>query len=221
MSDQTISEIKNFREQLFFAFKYRADATMELIDSIAGNINATSITELSLSPNFRHRYSSISDAITNFEINDKQQIEQTLIKCCKPITSSRPYHLFALDCTPAPRKYARTLKDRSVVHAPNPTPGNKPITVGHQYSIFGYLPEKSLKPNEPCWFLPLSTKSVVSDEKGINSYDNVANKLNFIKVIPKTILRADPKTFFTYPVTHLYKCSWLVSYINKALTVKE
>ncbi len=168
MSDQTISEIKNFREQLFLAFKYRADATMELIDSIAGNINATSITELSLNSNFRHRYSSISDAINNFAINDKQQIEQILIKCCKPITPSRPYHLLALDCTSAPRQYAKTLADRSIVHAPNPTPGNKPTTVGHQYSVLGYLPEKSLKPNAPCWFLPLSTNRVASDEKGIN-----------------------------------------------------
>lgn len=168
MSDQTISEIKNFREQLFFAFKYRADATMELIDSIAGNINATSITELSLNPNFRHRYSSISDAITNFAINDKKQIEKILIKCCKPITASRPYHLLAVDCTSAPRKYAKTLEDRSIVHAPNPIPGNKPITVGHQYSILGYLPEKSLELNNHCWFLPLSTNRVTSDEKGTN-----------------------------------------------------
>ena len=170
MSVQIISEIKNFREQLFLAFKYRADATMELIDSISGNINATSVTELSLNPNFRHRYSSISDAINNFAINDKQQIEQILInKFCKPIIpSSRPYHLLALDCTSAPRKYAKTLEDRSIVHAPNPTPGNKPITVGHQYSTLGYLPEKSLEPNTPSWFLPLSTTRVASEEKGIN-----------------------------------------------------
>jgi len=166
MQITTISEIQKFREQLFSSFKYRADATMELIDSIAGNINATSITELSLSQNFRHRYSSICDAVTNFGINDRQQIEQLLTKHCAPVTTNRPYHLFVLDCTSAPRKYAKTLEDRSIVHAPNSTPGNKPITVGHQYSLLGYLPEKSLESNVPCWLLPLSTRRVASNTNG-------------------------------------------------------
>ena len=40
-------------------------------------------------------------------------------------------------------RLSKTLEDRGVVYSPNPVPGNKPITLGHQYSIMGFLPEKT------------------------------------------------------------------------------
>lgn len=168
MQDTMISEIKNFREKIFVALKYRADATMELIDSIAGNINAKSITELSLNPAFHRSYNSVSDAIENFHTNDMQQIRQILVTACKPTTQSRPYNLFALDCTSSPRKYAQTLEDKSIVYASSTAPGNKPITIGHQYSALGYLQEKSVEPNSSNWFLPLSIDRVASNTTGTN-----------------------------------------------------
>ncbi len=60
-----------------------------------------------------------------------------------------------VDCTAAPRKYSKTLEDKGIVHAPNVVPGNKPITVGHQFSIVGFLPEQNTENLNIPWILPL------------------------------------------------------------------
>lgn len=67
--------------------------------------------------------------------------------------------------TPAVRPYAKTLEDKSIVYSPNPAPGNKPIAVGHAYSVLACLPEKS--PSSPFpWVVPLSVDRVKTSEKG-------------------------------------------------------
>src|SRR3990167_1263399 len=70
-------------------------------------------------------------------------------------TQQRGFHLFAVDCTPEPRIFSPTLEDRSYVYAPNAVCGNKPVTVGHKYSIAAYLPEKP-NANTPPWLIPLA-----------------------------------------------------------------
>ena len=78
---------------------------------------------------------------------------------------TKKFFLFASDVTPAVRAYAKTLEDKSIVYSPNPSPGNKPIAVGHAYSVLACLPEKS--PSSPFpWVVPLSVDRVNSSEKG-------------------------------------------------------
>ncbi len=60
-----------------------------------------------------------------------------------PPSRERPFWLFGVDTTPNPRPFAATLPDRWVVYRPNPAPGNKPIVVGHTYSVAALLPELS------------------------------------------------------------------------------
>ncbi len=67
--------------------------------------------------------------------------------------------------TPAVRAYAKTLEDKSIIYSPNPAPGNKPIAVGHAYSVFACLPEKTPSSSFP-WVIPLSVDRVNSSEKG-------------------------------------------------------
>lgn len=169
MLSPILNKFKNFRDQIFSCFSFRADATMELVDALSGNADASTVVQLSLSPAFRRRYGSIRDAINNFEADPQQsaRIEQCLIEHCAPITTAQPFRLMVLDCTAAPRKHAKTLKDRGIVHAPNVVPGNKPITVGHQYSIMGFLPEQTLKDENIPWILPFSTRRVATDTNGI------------------------------------------------------
>ncbi len=137
MQSIILNRFKTFREKIFDCFSFRADATMELVDALSGNADASSVVQLTMNPAFRRKYGSIRDAITNFEVDQEQssRIEGFLIKHCSAITETQPFRLMVLDCTPAPRKHAKTLKDRGIVHAPNVIPGNKPITVGHQYSV--------------------------------------------------------------------------------------
>ena len=51
------------------------------------------------------------------------------------------------------------------IHFPNPAPGNKPICVGHQYSLVAMAPlgERSKSGH---WLIPLSMQRVGLDEKG-------------------------------------------------------
>ena len=75
------------------------------------------------------------------------------------------FFLFASDVTPAVRAYAKTLEDKSIIYSPNPAPGNKPIAVGHAYSVLACLPEKTLASPFP-WVVPLSVDRVSTCEKG-------------------------------------------------------
>ena len=164
-----VNKFKDFRDKIFKCFLFRADATMELIDALSGNTNAKSVVQLCLNPAFRRKYGSVRDAITNFAMDPNQSanIERCLIEYCSPITKTQPFRLTVLDCTAAPRKHAKTLEDRSLVYAPNVIPGNKPITVGHQYSIMGFLPEQTLEHENIPWMLPLSTRRVATNKNGI------------------------------------------------------
>jgi len=163
-----VNKFKSFRDHIFSCFSFRADATMELLDSLSGNIDATSVVQLSLSSIFRRGYGSVRDAIKHFAADPKQSIrlEQSLIQYCSPITETQPFRLLVVDCTPAPRKYSKTLTDRGIVHAPNVIPGNKPITVGHQYSVVGFLPEQRLGEENIPWLLPISTRRVATNTNG-------------------------------------------------------
>ena len=78
---------------------------------------------------------------------------------------AQKFFLFASDVTPAVRAYAKTLEDKSIIYSPNPAPGNKPIAVGHAYSVLACLPEKSPSSSFP-WVVPLSVDRVNSSEKG-------------------------------------------------------
>ena len=168
--DKTIvNRFKDFRDQIYRFFSLRRDASFELIDSLSGNTKARSVVELSL--NFLHRrnYCSITRVLNEYYSShqDKNEKDDTLIKllcsqCTAPMT--RNYYLFALDCTPNPRRYASTQKDRGFVYAPNTLAGNKPVTIGHQYSIVVCLPEK-YHPNTPPWVVPVSCRRVTTDEK--------------------------------------------------------
>ena len=60
------------------------------------------------------------------------------------------------------------MEDKGIVHAPNVVPGNKPITVGHQYSIVGFLPEQNAENANIPWMLPLSVKRVATSANGID-----------------------------------------------------
>ena len=93
-----------------------------------------------------------------------KELRRLIARLCPVPSEQRPYYLFAADCTPQPRPYARKLSDRSSVYSPNAAPGNKPITIGHQYANLVYLPEKT--PGMPPWVLPLVTQRVDTESLG-------------------------------------------------------
>ncbi len=80
-----------------------------------------------------------------------------------PSPQQRSYHLLGLDVTPVPRPHACTLEERGFVYQPNLVRGNKPINIGHAYSILAELPEK-VSPYQAPWSIPLSGQRVGIDQ---------------------------------------------------------
>lgn len=165
MLAEIVPVLQHFRHRLYHFFPSRRDAAMELLDALSSNRTATSVVELSLSPLHRRNYCSITRVLDEFIPQDsaiahqkRQALTKLLANMC-PSLQKRKFHLFAVDCTPGPRVFSPTLEDRSYVYSPNAVCGNKPVTVGHKYSIAAYLPEK---PNTqtPPWLVPVACARV-------------------------------------------------------------
>lgn len=134
---------------------------MELVDAICSNPDAHSVVEYSLTPCFRRSYSTIFKAINEMEM-DEMAIAHLLAPYL-PRPQQRPFWLVGTDVTPQPRQFAYTLADRGMVYQPNPIQGNKPVTIGHQYSTTVLLPEAE-EGTSPSWVIPLMTSRVTTDE---------------------------------------------------------
>jgi hypothetical protein len=170
-----LSQLQHFREELYHFFTARRDALLDLLDALSSSPHVRSVVELSLSPLFRREYGSIGDAIAHVfqpshpdqAATDRQiwQKELTqLIGRYLPAPQRRKFWLLGMDVVPAPRPFAQTLPDRTFVHQPNAIAGNKPVTIGHQYSVLAFLPEKT-HPDDPPWVVPLYVRRLQSEEK--------------------------------------------------------
>lgn len=177
-----LSNLKKFREQIYRAIQWRPDACMELLDALCSNVTADSVVKLSLNVHHRRTYNSITDVITTFNQGGESQADELLHLVTQQAieaNSNRDYFLFVTDCTPAPRVYSPTLEDRSIVYSPNPIFSNAPITIGHKYSITGFLPPKDN--NAPPWVLPLSTQRVPSfEDEALLGAEKLQQILNII-----------------------------------------
>ncbi len=172
-SSQNIQKFQTWRNQLYDALNSRRESVIELIDALSSNLQALSVVELSLNPLFQRNYNSLYKAIQEFlpDSSSKkyESINKDLLKTVFQTISQqsqRSFNLFGIDTTPAPRPYSHTLKDSSYVYYPNPIKGNKPINIGHSYSVVAALPDKTETKNTP-WVVPLSGERVPSESQAI------------------------------------------------------
>lgn len=134
---------------------------MELVDAICSNPFARSVVEYSLTPCFRRTYTALYKAIAECKWEGEQLAR--LLAPYLPVPQQRSFWLLGVDVTPQSRLYARTLPDRGMVYQPNPVKGNKPVTVGHQYSSVALLPEPE-QDLSSSWVVPLRTQRVPTDQ---------------------------------------------------------
>ena len=170
-----LTQLEQFRNELYTWFPHRADALMDLLDSLSSNTTARSVVELSLNPCFRRQYGSLHDSIEQvFSLSQGQTClpERPIMKENEALlrllvsflpAPQRTFRLLGIDVTSASRPFAKTLEDRTFVYQPNPVNGVKPITIGHQSSVLAVLPDKA-HPDEPPWLLPLLVDRVPSQD---------------------------------------------------------
>jgi hypothetical protein len=195
---RTEDELQDFREQLHKKFEHRADSTMDLLDALCSNNQAPSVVQLSLNPLFRAGYSTLFKAIGESLTTEQQEEEEEIqadnipvqkrqqFECVDLISQvgsqpqQRHFFLMGQDCTSIGRPFAPSLEDRGIVHQPTQIKGNKPITIGHSYSLLAILPERN---NEDApWTIPLDMMRVPtesnSNQEGIAQINAVLSKPN-------------------------------------------
>ena len=153
--NQSKQEFEQFRDKLYQSLNYRRDTVMDLVDSLAANTTARSPVELSLSPLFKREYSALYKGIQ--EMNRTTQTDSTEAQTSPessiaartlaigeliPTPKQKQFYLWAIDVTPLPRPYAKTLSERQIIYQPNTIKGNKPINIGHSYSVLTSLRRK-------------------------------------------------------------------------------
>lgn len=185
-TSQAIQDFKEWREQLTSSLSHRREALIDLIDlidALSSNQHATSVAELSLNPLFQRDYNSLYKAIAEFssrpnETSDSQEVNPIFqaVSGTIPTTNSRSFNLFGIDATPYPRPYSATLLDKTFIHYPNPIKGNKPISIGHTYSVVCVLPERTETGNIP-WSIPLSCERVTSSDTTTKTGNKQLKKL--------------------------------------------
>ena len=176
--NQSQQEFKEFREKLYQSFNYRRDTVMDLVDAISANTTARSPVELCLSPLFEREYSALYKGIqemsrttqtdsTEAISNQKSYFPARLraISELIPNPKTKQFYLWAIDVTPLPRPYAKTLSERTIIYQPNTIKGNKPINIGHSYSVLTSLPETE-ETGDTSWAIPLTVERVKSDQTG-------------------------------------------------------
>lgn len=210
----------SFRQTVYNAFNYSCDAAMNLVDALS-SYPARSVIELSLSPHFERAHHSIARAIQDYhngrnnkssdssKASPQQSFLDGLIRHA-PAPKEQPYRFLSVDVTPQRKPYAHTLSSRHVVHAYTPTPGQKPIAIGHAISCVGESSPGSH------WFLPYLSERVpfpeCQVEYGLKQVERVTNKIDGYQCI----VAADAKysCYQAIETTQSWKDAVLVSRLS-------
>jgi hypothetical protein len=158
---ENTKNLTQFRKEVYQNFNKRADTLMDLLDAICSQTRTRSVVELSLQNCFRRSYSAIFKAMDEYRPGEDDLAH--LARPYLPTSQQYPFWLLGVDVTPQPRPYAHTMAERGFVYQPTVIWGNKPITIGHQYSTVALLPEKD-KDHPVPWVVPLSCQRIKPDE---------------------------------------------------------
>ncbi len=147
--------INRFRKEVYQSFEKRGDAALDLIDGLSGAEEVRSPVEVSESPLFRRKFSSVYDLLENGKLG-VERIRRALYRN-QPTSGERiaGYEVHVVDATDAPHPEAETLEDRTQSkkgrHAPK--------VVGHRYSwLVRVLSQR------PSWCMPEDVERIESDE---------------------------------------------------------
>ncbi len=146
-SEEHVTQLMQFREQVYQSFNKRADALMELLDALPAPVpqvqvssqeRAGSVVELSLESCFRREHTSVFKAIASYTPKWTSQSLAQLASSYLPRPQHRSFWALGVNTTPQPRPYAQTLKDRGYVYQPALLQSNKPVTIGHSTPRWHY-----------------------------------------------------------------------------------
>jgi DDE superfamily endonuclease len=139
MLQMNLNILKNFRHEVYGCFQRAGDALFNTVDALLTEDRAHSFPELSLSPHFERRWSSLYEAFQDGRI-DEFQLKQVLVKFLPSPEAGTPWWV-GIDTSGIARPGAVTSTDRSAQHVHNLPECTKPVTYGWQFSTMVALPE--------------------------------------------------------------------------------
>ncbi len=121
MLEKTQNQFEQFQEQLYHEhFNKRADALLNLVNSISSNSQARSVVELSLNLNFYRDWTAVFKAIADYAPEEAKKNLAQLAAPFIPKPGKRSFYLLGVDVTPQPRPYAYTLPERECIYQSSP-----------------------------------------------------------------------------------------------------
>lgn len=136
MDSNTLSD---FRRRLYACFLRANDVLMNAADALLTETSAQSLIELSLSPCFERRWSSLYAAFQDAHL-DREALTR-LFTDFAPVPQVGQRMVLGGDASSIARPASRTARDRTYVHASNLPEGSKPVVAGWQFSTLAVLPQ--------------------------------------------------------------------------------
>ena len=132
---------KEFRQALYECFGQYRDALFNLADALLTETQVHSVIELTLSPLFERKWSSLYAALHLGKLN-QARFEQTLITFApKPNPGQRL--VLAVDASNIERPFSETSRDRGYLYVHNLPECDTPVTVGWQFSTVVVVPPQA------------------------------------------------------------------------------
>ena len=153
-ADRQFTEIRAFRQAAYDCLGPGRAALFDLADAVLVTPAVNSFAELACAPLFRRRWPSLYEAL-----QDGRPDREALLRLYVQHLPRGGRLLLAGDHTDWPRLSAPTLRDRKIVHAPTKIVGNRPITIGYDFSTLSWVPESA-----GSWALPLLFERISSTQ---------------------------------------------------------
>jgi hypothetical protein len=152
-ADRQFTEIRAFRQAAYARLGQARAALFDLADAVLVTPAVNSFAELACAPVFRRRWPSLYEALQD------GRPDEALLRLYVQQLPRGGRLLLAGDHTAWPRLAAPTLRDRKIVHAPTKIVGNRPITIGYDFSTLSWVPEST-----GSWALPLLFERISSTQ---------------------------------------------------------
>jgi DDE superfamily endonuclease len=155
------STLTTFRNSLYACFGNAKDALMNTCDALLTETSAHSFPELSLSPFFARRWSSLYEAFDDATL-DSHALQTLFVSQARTIadqSKTKSRLLLAADATPIVRRESRCARDRTYVHVPNLPSKTTPVAPGWQFATIVALPEQPSS-----WTTILDNRRIKSDQ---------------------------------------------------------
>jgi hypothetical protein len=176
-ADTQFTELRTFRQAAYDCLGNGRAALFDLADAVLVTPAVSSFAELACAPVFRRRWSSLYEAL-----QDGQPDRDALLRLYVQQLPRGGRILLAGDHTDWPRLSAPTLRDRKIVHAPTKIVGNRPITLGYDFSTLSWVPESA-----GSWALPLLFERISSAQ---TSHQQGADQLRrVVKIVQAQNIR--------------------------------